>query len=98
MFDKALREAKFGPNEHEVLVELVQPKHHIVTAMYTSFRKYVMSKGCRVKRRKLTEDAKKEMKITRRGDAFYIDVVLTKLAQNTHCPAAASSAAPMHGS
>ncbi len=99
MFDQALRETKFGANEHEVVVELLKPKHHLVTAMYTKFRQHVMSKGCRVKRRKLTENEKKEMKITRRGDAWHVDVIVTKLAQITYAPpAAASSAAPMHGS
>ena len=97
MFDKALRETKFGANEHEVVVELLKPKHHLVAAMYTKFRQHVLSKGCRVKRRKLTENEKKEMKITRRGDAWHIDVIVTKLAQITYAPpAAASSAAPMH--
>ena len=95
MFDKALRETKFGADEDEVELELLDPKHHLVTAMYTAFRAHVMSKECRVKRRKLTKEQKSEMKITRRGDAYYIDVVVTKLAQRTH---SASSAAPKRSS
>jgi hypothetical protein len=96
MFDMALRETKFGDNQHEVVVQLLKPNtHHLVAAMYTAFRKHVTSKGCRVQRRKLSDEEKKAMKITRRGDAWHIDVVVTKLAQITHTTPAA---APAHDS
>ena len=90
-----LRETKFGADEAEVELELLNPTHHLVAPMYTAFRAHVMSKDCRVKRRKLTKEQKSEMEIMRRGDAWYIDVVINKLAQRTH---SASSAAPKRSS
>ena len=88
MFDKALRETRFGADETEVVVALLEPKQHLVPAMYSAFRAHVMCTGCRVQRRKLSAAQKSELRIARRGDSWFTDVIVTKLAQRTHAAAA----------
>jgi hypothetical protein len=68
LFDAALREAKFAEDAAdtaELSVELLQPKHHLVSAMYTRFREHVLNRGCRVKRTKLSAEEKNAKGITK---------------------------------
>ena len=82
-FEKELREVDFEDGEDDVLINLLQPKQHLVAAMYTEFRKHVMNAGCKVKRRVLTADEKLEHKIPRKGPVYFVDVLITREAQQT---------------
>jgi len=79
LFDEFLKECReLDANDKSafpVTKEVVGASCHLTSACYTSFRKRVMEKGCKVKRREATPAERSASGDTRRGKLYVISIV-----------------------
>ena len=84
-FTTALTETDLGRSER-VTVQLLRPSSHLTAASWTDFNRWVKThEGCSAKRREATEAEKAAHKETRKGKVYWVDVVITRAAQDAVC-------------